>query len=85
MFEKVFNTLCDHYQIPENIPLCLPKKFERCYSGRTTDVGIYNAMFTAGMRLLLTELHYRLATYLGLSVSQLTPNAWRVFIGAEVI
>lgn len=85
MSDKVFNTLCDCYQIPENIPLRLPRKFERCYSRRTADVGMYDAMFTARLRLPLTELHRQLANYLGLSVSQIAPNAWRIFIGAEVI
>ena len=69
MSDKVFNTLRDHYQIPENIPICLLVKCEKCYSERTTDVGMYDAMFTAGLRLLLTDLHRRLANYLGLSIS----------------
>lgn len=46
---------------------------------------MYDAMFTAKLRLLLTELHRQLANYLGLSVNQLAPNAWRIFTGAEVI
>ena len=28
---KVFNKLCNHFRIPKNIPIHLPKKFERCY------------------------------------------------------
>jgi len=52
---------------------------------KTVDVDMYDAMFTAGLRLLLTELHRQLANYLGLSVSQLAFNAWRIFIGAEAI
>ena len=82
---KVFNKLCDHFQIPENIPLHLLRKFERCYSGKTADVGMYNAMFAAGLRLLLTKLHCQLANYLGLSISQITPKAWRIFLGTKVI
>jgi len=64
-------------------PLWLPKKFKRCYLGRIANVGMY--MFTMGLRLPLTKLHCQLANYLGLSVSQLAPNAWRILIGAEVI
>ena len=30
MSAKVFNTLRDHYQIPDHIPICLPGKFEKC-------------------------------------------------------
>lgn len=85
MSRKVFNTLCDHYQIPDNIPFHLLEKLEKYYSKKTTNVGMYDAMFTAGSRLPLMKLHCQLANYLGLSVSQITPNTWRIFIGAEVI
>ena len=46
---------------------------------------MYDAMFIAGLRLPLTKLHRQLANYLGLSLSQIAPNAWRIFIGVEVI
>ena len=85
MSQRVFITFRDHHQIPDNIFICLLGKFERCYSGKTTDVGMYNAMFTVGLRLPLTKLYHQLTNYLGLSVSQITPNAWRIFIDAEVI
>ena len=85
MSQKVFDTLCNHYQIPKNIPLRLPRMFEKCYSRKTVDVGMYDAIFTAGLRLPLTELHHQLANYLGLSVSQIAANAWRKFIRAVVI
>ena len=38
-----------------------------------------------GFRFPLTELHRQLANFLGLSISQIALNAWRIFIGAEVI
>ena len=85
MSSKFFNTLRNHYQIPEHIYLQLPRKFEKCYSGRTADVGMYDPMFTVGLRLPLTELHGQLANYLGPSVSQLALNTWMIFIGAKVI
>ena len=85
MSQRVCNTLRDCHQISDNIPIRLPSKFERCYSGKTTDVEMYDAMFTAGLRLLLMELHHQLANYLGLSINQIAPNTWRIFIGAEVI
>ena len=81
MSPNVFKKLCDCFQILENIPIRLPRKFERCYSGKTTNVGMYDAMFAAGLRLPLTELHHQLANYLGLSINQITPNAWRIFLG----
>ena len=85
MSSKVFNKLRDCYQIPENIPICLPRKFEQCYSGKTVDVGMYYTMFVMGFRLPLMELHRQLVNYLGLFVSQIADNAWRIFIRAEVL
>ena len=85
MSDKVFRELRARYQIPDHIPICLPRENEKCYSGRTADVGMYDAMFAAGLRLPLTALHRQLADFLGLSVTQITPNAWRTFIGAEIL
>ena len=85
MSDKVFKELRTQYQIPEHIPICLPRENERRYSRRTADVGMYDAMFAAGLRLPLTTLHRQLANFLGLSVSQIAPNAWRTFIGAKIL
>lgn len=85
MSSNVFNKIRDHFQILDNIPICLLRNFEKCYSRKTTDVGMYDAMFVAGLRLQLTELHRHLANYLGLSINQITPNAWRILLEAEVI
>jgi len=85
MTTKIFNNLRDHYQIPDNIPIRLPRKFEKCYSRKTTDIGMYDAMFAAGLRLPLTALHRQLAICLGLSLNQIASNAWRIFIGAEIL
>ena len=57
MAANIFKNLRDHYQIPNHIPICLPGKFEKCYSGKTANVGMYNAMFAAGLRLPLIALH----------------------------
>ena len=85
MTNNIFKNLRDCYQILENVPIYPPRKLERCYSRRTVNIGMYDAIFTTGLRLPLTELHHQLANYLGLSVSQIAPNAWRISIGAEVI
>ena len=53
--------------------------------GEETDVGMYNSMFAAELRLPLTALHHQLVDYLGLFVSQIAPNAWRTFIDAEIL
>ena len=57
MSNKIFGELRIRYQIPDHIPICLPEENETCYSGRTADVGMYDAMFAAGLRLPLTALH----------------------------
>ena len=58
MSDKIFSELCVRYQIPEHIPIRLPYENEKCYMGRTADVGMYDAMFAAGLRLPLTALHH---------------------------
>ena len=75
MSQRVFNTLHDRHQILDNIHICLLGKFERCYSDKTADVGMYDMMFTVGLKLPLMELHRQLANYLGSSVNQIAPNA----------
>jgi len=85
MSSRVFKELRPCYQILDHIPIRLPRENERCYSGRTANVGMYDAMFATGLRLPLTALHHQLADFLGLSVSQIASNAWRIFISVEVL
>ena len=73
--EPHFNTLRAHYQIPDYIPICLPYKSEKCYYKGVDDVGVYEQMLKAGLRFPLSSLHCELLKYLGLSVSQISPNA----------
>ena len=75
MSDKVFRELRARYQIPDHILIRLPTENERCYSGRTADVDMYDAMFAADLRLPLTALHRQLADFLGLPVTQIAPNA----------
>ena len=44
MTTKIFNNLRVHYQILDNIPICLPGKYEKCYSRNIADIGMYDAM-----------------------------------------
>ena len=46
---------------------------------------MYEQMLKAGLRFPLNSLHYELLKYLGLSINQVSPNAWRVFIAMEVL
>ena len=75
MSDKIFKELRVRYQIPEHIPISLLYENEKCYTGRIADVGMYDAMFAAELRFLLMTLHRQLVDYLGLSVSQIAPNA----------
>ena len=74
MMAKIFKDLRDRYKIPDHIPIRLPRKFEKCCSGKTADFGMYNAIMAAGSRLPLTALHRQLANFLGLSISQIAYN-----------
>ena len=42
-------------------------------------------MLKAGLRFPLNSLKRKLLQHLGLSVSQISPNAWKVFIAMEVL
>ena len=57
MTTNIFKNLRDHFQILDHIPIRLLGKFEKCYSGKTAGVSMYDAMFAAGLRLPLTALH----------------------------
>ena len=61
MSDKIFSELRVRYQILEHIPIRLPYENEKCYTGRTADVGMYDAMFAAGLRLSLATLHRQLS------------------------
>ena len=60
MMTNIFKNLWDRFQIPNHIPILLPEKFEKCYSGKIANVGMYDAMFAAGLRLPLMTLHRQL-------------------------
>ena len=48
-------------------------------------MGIYEQMLKVGLRFPLSTLHRHLLQYLGLSINQISPNAWRVFLSVEVL
>ena len=80
--ESHFKTLREKYQIPVNIPHRLPYLSEKCYY---KDVGAYDQMLKARLRFPLSSLHRQLLQYLGSTVTQISPNAWRVFLDMEVL
>ena len=83
--ENHFKTLRGNFQIPDNIPIRLPYKSEKCYYDRVEGVGVYEQMLKAGLRFPLSSLHRELLKCLGLSGNQVSPNAWRVFIAMDVL
>ena len=83
--ESHFKTLKEKYQIPVNIPLCLPYMSEKCYYKGVEGIGVYEQMLKAGLRFPLSSLHYQLLQYLGLAVTQISLNAWRVFLSVDLL
>ena len=83
--ENHFKTLRDNFQIPDNIPIRLPYKLEKCYYDGVEGVRVYEQMLKAGLRFPQSSLHRELLKYLGLSINQVSLNAWRVFIAMEVL
>ena len=83
--EVHFKTLRAIYQIPDHIPIYLPYKSEKCYYDEVDEVGVYEQALKAGLRFPLNTLKREILQHLGLSVSQISPNAWRVFIAMEVL
>ena len=83
--ENHFKTLKENYQIPENIPIRLPYKSEKCYYDGVGGVGVYEQILKAGLRFPLSSLHRELFKCLSLSVNQVSLNAWRIFIVMEIL
>ena len=83
--ENHFKTLRENFQILDNMPIRLPYELEKCYYDGLKGVGVYKQMLKAGLRFPLSSYHHELLKCLGLSVNQVSPNAWRVFIAMEVL
>ena len=83
--EVHFKTLRAIYQIPDHIPIRLSFKSEKCYYDGVEDVEVYEQALKARLRFPLNTLKRELLQHLGLFVSQISPNAWRVFIAMEVL
>ena len=58
--ESHFKTLRAKYQIPDNIPLRLPYKSEKCYYEGVKGVGVYEQMLKVGLRFTLSSLYCHL-------------------------
>ena len=78
--EKHFSTFRANFQIPGYILIRLLYVSEKCYYEGVEGVGVYEQMLKVGLRFPLSTLHRELLKYLVLSVTQISPNAWRVFM-----
>ena len=85
MTNEVFNRLRPRFQIPKDVPTRKVDKGEKCYTGESYEVGFYEVAFIARLRLPLSYLYCRLADYMGVSIYQIAPNTWRIFICTEVL
>lgn len=83
--ENYFKTLRENFHILDNIPIYLPYKLEKCYYDGVDYVRVYEQMLKVGLRFPLSSLHRELLKCLGLSINQVSSNAWRVFIVMEVL
>ena len=57
MSDEVFGRLRPRFQIPDNVPIRKGDLGEKCYVGKSSDVGFHEAAFIAGLRLPLFILH----------------------------
>ena len=73
--ESHFKTLRAKYQVPINIPMRLPYMSEKCYYEGVEGIGVYEQMLKVGLRFPLSSLYCCLLQYLGLVVTQISPNA----------
>ena len=85
MTKDVYGRLKPRFQIFDDVPMRKGTKREKCYIGYSHEVGFYKAAFIAGLWFPLSHLHRQLADYLGIFVYEIAPNAWSIFIGAEVL
>ena len=72
--EPHFKTLRANYQIPDYIPIRLSYKSKKCYYEGVDGVGVYEQVLKASLRFPLSSLHREILKYLGLFVSQISPN-----------
>ena len=73
--EKHFSIIRAIFQIPDYISIRLPYVSEKCYYEGVDSIGVYKQMLKAGLRFPLSTLQRELLKYLGLSVTQISPNA----------
>ena len=80
---ETFWRICLHFQILDDVPIRKVEKGEKCYMGNTQDIVLYEATFIGRLRMPLNRITWDSVKRLNIAVSQLSPNAWHIFVGPK--
>jgi len=84
MMKDAFGRLHLHFQIPEDVLIRKACRGKMSHEGDEWHRFLWGILHCR-LTLPFSYLHRWLADYLGISIYQIAPNAWRIFIGDEVL